>query len=114
MDSKGIWDLITKIALPKTDEQENKPNPTEDSKPDQNDSKPLCGSYLKSYNPFASPLIEKPQITSPRADKPLRKAIDLSASKNLAGNASKDKAHNVINLINRHNYYSQKINSKKN
>ena len=119
MEGKGIWDLIAKFATGKNGEsnetlnEENKQNsqPQEKGQGLENPLSPLSGSFLKSYNPFASPLIEKPQITSARADKPLRKSIDLNGSKNLASSKGKDKTRNIIDLINKHNFYSHKINN---
>ena len=109
MEGKGIWDLIAKFALGKN--EENKEIATTQIQPPltQESAEPqpplgkttLSGSFLKSYNPFASPLIEKPQITSTRAEKPLRKSIDLNGSKNLVNGKSKDKTRNIIELINK-------------
>ncbi len=143
MDNKSIWDLISKIAMPKilnggntqtypidshsssveSDTQnsngdgsspsfapDSKFQPSEEnSSTFQTNEKTMSGSFLKSYNPFASPLIEKPQITSQRAEKPLRSTIDLRGSKNLTSGEKKEKTRNIIELINRHNYYSNKI-----
>lgn len=69
-------------------------------------------SYMKSYNPFICASIQKPQITSAHAQKPAKNFIDLSASKNLAGNSKSDSSENIIRLINRHNIYLKQINSK--
>ncbi len=142
MDNKSIWDLISKIAMPKilnggnthpspssadsaqqnssdngdapSFEQDSNFQPSEENfSTDNGNEKNMSGSFLKSYNPFASPLIEKPQITSQRAEKPLRNTIDLRGSKNLTNGEKKEKTRNIIDLINRHNYYSNKIKNGK-
>lgn len=129
MDGKGIWDLIAKLAMPKNDgdsanqnknfSDQNSPplNESSSSFPQErpnakSENQNMKGSFLKSYNPFDSPLIDKPQITSPRAEKPPRKSIDLNGSKNVFGENRQDKTRDIVTLINRHNYYSKKLNSK--
>ena len=119
MENKGIWDLITKLSAPLKDKNantekvaSNTPEENSESVSEEESSCSLSGSYLKSYNPFASPLIKKPQISSARAERPPRAVIDLRSSKNLANGKAKDKTHNIIELINRHNYYSHKITKK--
>lgn len=119
MENKGIWDLITKLSAPLKDKNttpENNANTTTEENSEgvteEESTSALSGSYLKSYNPFASPLIKKPQISSARAERPPRAVIDLRSSKNLANGKAKDKTHNIIELINRHNYYSHKITKK--
>lgn len=117
MENKGIWDLITKLSAPlkdktATEEKANDANSPQENSTEEEQSFLLSGSHLKSYNPFASPLIKKPQISSARAERPPRAVIDLRSSKNLANGKAKDKTHNIIELINRHNYYSHKITKK--
>ena len=119
MENKGIWDLITKLSAPLKDKNantekvaSNTPEENSESVSEEESSCSLSGSYLKSYNPFASPLIKKPQISSARAERPPRAVIDLRSSKNLVNGKVKDKTHNIIELINRHNYYSHKITKK--
>ena len=67
------------------------------------------GSFAKTYNPFASPMLEKPQITSARVDRPTRTTICLNGSKNLVNGQVTDKTKNIVDLINRHNAFSQKF-----
>ena len=118
MENKGIWDLISKLTAPlKQDEQPSIDNQGEQNsltEQDNQSEKPATfgDSYLKSYNPFSSPLIKKPQISSSRAERPARSVIDLKSSKNLSNGKQSDKTRNIIELINRHNYYSQKITKK--
>ena len=117
MENKGIWDIISKLTAPlNKNEQPPTPNDIDQDLTNQNEQSeraPTFGdSYLKSYNPFSSPLIKKPQISSSRAERPARSVIDLKASKNLTNGKQTDKTRNIIELINRHNYYSQKITKK--
>ena len=119
MENKGIWDIISKLTAPLNKNEQPtttyNDNIEQDSaiKSEQPEQVPTFGdSYLKSYNPFSSPLIKKPQISSSRAERPARSVIDLRTSKNLSNGKQSDKTRNIIELINRHNYYSQKITKK--
>ncbi len=119
MENKGIWDLISKLSTPLKDKNTNVENSANTPKEENLESvtekespSALSGSYLKSYNPFASPLIKKTQISSARAERPPRAVIDLRSSKNLANGKANDKTRNIIELINKHNYYSHKITKK--
>ena len=119
MENKSIWDLISKFAIPQpsNDEQNNSlnENGNDSDKPQENKSQRLntSDSFLKSYNPFQTSYFDKPQITSKRAERPTRKTIELKNSKNISSLAGGTQNPSIIDLINKHNYYSRKITKNK-
>ena len=119
MENKSIWDLISKFAIPQpsNDEQNNSlnENGNDSDKPQENKIQRLntSDSFLKSYNPFQTSYFDKPQITSKRAERPTRKTIELKNSKNINSLAGGTQNPSIIDLINKHNYYSRKITKNK-
>ena len=105
MENKSIWDLISKFAIPQPSngEQNNSlnENGNNSDKPQENKSQRLNTS-------------DKPQITSKRAERPTRKTIELKNSKNINSLAGGTQNPSIIDLINKHNYYSRKITKNKN
>ena len=121
MENKSIWDLISSIGLMqnknKTSQEENateNSSSAQENNANKQENTPRdkslpYGSFAKTYNPFASPMLEKPQITSARVDSPTRTNICLNGSKNLVNGQVTDKTKNIVDLINRHNAFSQKF-----
>ena len=124
MENKSIWDLISSIGLMqnknKTSQEENatesyssaqENNASKQENTPRDKSLPY-GSFAKTYNPFSERQTNKSQVISKKAERPARTTIDLKNSKNVA--KEKDGgSQNIIDLINRHNYYSKKIRDKK-
>lgn len=115
MENKGIWEVISKLVSASA--QNNKSEKTgenaqvkEESEQAVNENKEEFkqNSFCKSYNPFASLSLTKPQISSKRAEKQTRTTIDLNGSKNVTVNKNTP-TRNIVDLINRHNAFSKKI-----
>lgn len=66
-------------------------------------------SFLKTYNPFGEALQNRPQVSAPRAKMKPKEKIDLSSSKNLAGDKKTDVSKNMLDLINKHNRISSEL-----
>lgn len=126
MENKGIWDLIAKIASPLTGENNQKT--TNEANQNNNETiltekekavaqplseksnNPFCESFAKSYNPFSSLPFNRGQITSKKAQKPLKCTIDLNSSKPVKMQKTVEKSHDIIQLINNHNRHVKLVN----
>ena len=112
MEQKGLWELISKIASPLLNDnnnenqnsEENKNNATQQTAVLQNNN-PLSGSFSKSYNPFSAVEKEKKQILGLKAQKPPKTIIELKNSKPIDKSKNNDFNHDIIKLINNHNKY---------
>lgn len=125
MENKGLIDFIGKLQAAAgfnknsgettKNSGETTKNTGEEKQADQETSaqksKPVPDekSFMRSYNPFAESVTNRPQVTAPRAKKPPKEKIDLAASKNLAGSGGTEVKNNMIDLINKHNRILSKL-----
>lgn len=117
MENKSIWDIISKLTGTNGEKKESNDNdlqtPPTQPVDEHKNSGGLQGSFSKSYNPFITDYFERPQVTSKKTEKPTRTTIELKNSKNINRNALGESSPSIVDLINKHNYYSTKIRGKK-
>lgn len=135
MQKTTLLDFVTKLSElanpkkqeqtdtaknPKTDEQPAKPQENtstfKNAESEQTQESPSSfknveneQTLMKSYNPFETSAKARTQLNMPRAQKPTKDKIDLSLCKNLSPKEGSEGRKNMIELINRHNAFSNKI-----